>query len=949
MALSRIQPHDLHKFRYQLALCNYGRKTLCDVFEWSYQGTYPVKTYLFSRPGYSNTKFKKVYNESQRVKLQTAVATDVQEFDISLLYALLQHVCGLADSNDPAWTNTTQQPSPLEHLLYLLKQLRNQLAHDNQQFTEQILSVKLTELKKLLQTVYRTAAKRFRKRAYLQAKLSEINNYFTGIREKIRESLHVTDFAQFLQLQQELQIFRTEITALVKQEGKTELTTLYEKLCELDPAPWLYLGIRFKPSITFVKLIIEDDKSVSCRPSQLQQARKVEVEDILEVKRDDGTLPDIIILTGEGGIGKTTLSQYTVEKWFNDPQALQHLGDVDLLLYSQCRGSNVSSFEQLLDNLLHSTYIKSNVSFQCCKEIILGLNILVIIDGYDEHNDDSKKMVRDVVNLAGSNMRVVITTRPNSQKELTALIPSGKRILQLVVKGISPAQHPSFVSNMIDLLVKDVSQRDSCKSSLKEKLIVLRPEFGVHLSNPLTLTLITLLWVECPDKVNSLTTHTELYHNLTELITSNLVHRLEGKGFTDVTDNCASFLACHDDLALRSIKRREYELKDDTVRTLKQKCSDLGLPYTDVLSTYYSMKWTRQNLNLVEVWSYQHLRFQEHGAGRSVVKKLQTLAQGSQAAGSKDLEAGENVIKHILTQDCEQCGTDWYKTNTSYFSLLFNVTGILALSDEQMLVKHASEIVEMMIDDDTDESTGNNDDSEKSDDDDNNDDSENNSEHDSNPPSIGNADDDNDSDDDKHSNGSDDSDVNQCGETGDSDTENGFPIPTDDLFRLVVESKSNTALTNVVSQLLHKGDWMVEGAGLTALPDVLAVAEPREVQVSTDLDPDFTPGIQEALRLLSNKTFPLELQLKYHYWIKSSGISDCYLEAVLSGGTSGLRQFMGKLTQHAIPQLPNCLEWLDLRCTPEALPALAATLPTLTQLQNLSNYLWFPFFFFFKL
>lgn len=915
---------------------------MCDVFLTSYKGSYPIKTYLLNQLGYSEKKFKKEFNLSQQSRLESCTAADVVTFDISLLFALLQRTCGLAKRDDPQWTKAAPNPSSLEHLIYCLKELRNNLAHEKRQFTEYDLITSLTHLQNLITDIYHEAVSRLKlPPSSFDTRLGEVYENFKALKsEKV----------VLKELVQQIQVLMQELVIQIKHEGRVELCTIYKDLCMIEPAAWLCLQVRYKPSLAFITLLLQENKEVSGRPSQKHHIHKVEVDNILKETLDDGSLPNIIILSGEGGIGKTTLVYYLIEKYY-DPQAPNHLSDVDIVLYSQCRGSTMSSFDQLLENLLHNTFVNCNINFKDFKDLILGLQVLIIIDGFDESREEAKKMVTSILSLAQSNVQVLLTTRPTGEEQLTALIPQGKRALHLLITGIPQDKQTVFINKMLDNYGLPEDQKDKVKTNLHNKIVQLRAELGEQLNNPLILTLLTVLCVECPDKVNTpTTTITTLFFQIRKYMESYLKRRLLPRDC--VQEKISSFMECYDDTAYETLRRKEFEMSEETVKILKQKCVKLELPHQDVLSTFLVMRRTRCDLSITNTWSYQHLRQQEFAASMSVVRKLKNLDEEShttihtpspQPASAvvghinitkqmksdispkgrstvpqmvtklghtlisltKQLTSGrdhqpqsnasngdarnntgrdfnpysdnttecsgaelkDNMISQILSMGSQASGVVWSWEDSTYQAVLLHITGILAVSHQHLLHKHAHEIIQL----------------------------------------IGSA----------------------------------HFINVDVYLQHVAESESNREVTKEVVQVLsvHTA-WWSNGLHWSVLPPILReVHGPQEIIMDMYTDPVFSPGMVEALRALSCKDLYLKLRFYHHYFGESvGGEDDAHLIAIMSGQNCTLMEIKGCLSQSCIALLPTTLCKLCIRCLTHDLPTLAATLPNLRNLCHLGNY-----------
>lgn len=669
--LTGILPDDLHKLRYQCVVNKEGQKLFYKVFTWSYLGgNLSVKEYLSTIPNYTNDLYKKQFNAHQRTKLNAGIPTS--SFDISLLYKLLCHVCNL--QKDKAWSSEDPAGPTLENLIYKVKEHRNLLAHEDLQMNEQQLQLKLNELQLLYKRVICEAGIRFSKPASETNRIIiKINNNINGFCKKIREPFGPNDIALY---QQEVKEFREQLESIIKQAAREEVEQLYADTCNVHLVPWLLVDYQIKPIQIFTRFVINED-ATSHSFAEEEQSREISVNNILEVKRDH-KLPEVLILTGEGGMGKTTFLKYLTEVWITDPEMIPGLDKVELLLYIECRHPAIRTFDQLLKHTLHATSRNVNVEFEIIREAILHMQLLILVDGFDEVNEASGNLIREVLNLPRHTTRIIFTTRPDSTNTLTKLIPQSKRRVNLVMNGITPDHHQQFVEKLCCSLISE-ERWSHIRVQLKETFSVLKQQLGMHLNNPLTLTLVTLLFLKDQNTFNMLTTATDLYDELRKLLTEKLTERLSKYTFdSELEFKCYQFLEYSDALAFRAMKRQEYELQSETVKNLKEKCSNLGLRHTEVLSAYFTTRRSRQGLVPCLYYTYHHLKLQEFSVAKHLLKEITQCTNP------------EENIKNFLIE-----GEMW-KKEKRFQNVLVHLTSLLAKTCPDTLARYATFIIDMV-------------------------------------------------------------------------------------------------------------------------------------------------------------------------------------------------------------------------------------------------------------
>nr|XP_045587086.1 uncharacterized protein LOC123749017 [Procambarus clarkii] len=883
-----IQPEDVNRLRYGLAVTKAGRDALASVFMWSYRGTFPVVTYLTQDLGYTNVQYRRVFDDHQRDKLEAS--SDAATFDITLLYKLLQHVCGLAEMNDPTWTIPGPQGPSLEHLIYSLKQHRNTLAHDNVGMSEQDLTSTLTELSDLLAKMLAEAGVRCGTNSQdVDHVTRDVTKYIGGLLAKVREPLDPSDVAYLPQLRQEIKMFKSHITEEVKQMSKEELTDGYKLLYQIVPAPWLLLNINYNPSLAFTRLRLLEDPVIGARPSHAAKGQDINYEDILSMRREDGRVPQCVLLTGEGGMGKTTLLKLILEKWVEDPDAIRQLGTVDLVFYVQCRDSHLNTFDDLLRQLLPLALSDSGADFQLFKEIILSLNILVLIDGYDEVNDHSRRLVEELLHLPGKDVRLVITTRPGWDQQLSQLVPHTRPRCNILVLGITPERRVEFAERTIKVLVEEESQRSVITGRFTQRLEQMSQFLGEYLNTPLTLTLLALLCVEAPEEFNNLTTNTQVYEKIHDFITNKLVSRLTDKHVTEPKGKCdknvRKFLRFLEEISLRGIQRQEYDLWSETEAEIREKCDTLGLPQEEVLSNYFTRTSYRRGLNVVWVFGYFHPRYQEYCASRRLVDLLLKAEQDRGDPASHRVSGERSTIIDLLVDVVRKekrslgdhlRGSKFdisdvlqeFRERHRWQNILLSTTGVLcARGVEHKFITHIIDLCKMVT------------------------------------------------------------------------------RSTDELLKHVAESRGSEHVIQAVCEKLRTEHvWGIESVdSWVVLPLVLKKVTPKNIYLNIN-DPSQLKQRLSTLSVLAKMKVTISLDLGYSLYSKERSVisKQCLERLTAPGSKCTLEEFVGVLSEAAIPLLPHTLERLTLYLTLQQLPVLIRHLPHLPHLQTLGKYSYFP-------
>ncbi|ROT77930.1 hypothetical protein C7M84_003371 [Penaeus vannamei] len=713
---TRLTRGAVNGFRLQVAVGTAGRAVLAQAAQWLYRGGPCVKAYFLGL-GHQEAEYRRVFNSEQRAILESGAP--FEDYGLPLLFLVLQRVCGLAGPGDPAWA-CPPAGQPLEHLLHKLSQKQISIARseDVQLMSDQKLKRELGRLRRLLSRILRLAGSRCGIPPHvLRDEVWQVKQDLQDLTKKVREPLQSFEMNNLPQLQQEIQVFRETLWRNVQERSRQELRDLYPQLWDVALAHWLYPELTVRPSMNFTNLLILENTA----HSQEQSFRDLSLEDILQIALPNGSLPEVILISGEGGIGKTTLLKYMLEMWVRDPLQIKGLQDVSPLLYLQLRGSTISSWKDLLKNVLCDTFQESGLACDFFVDLFREMQVVVLLDGYDEVTEEAQKLVTDLATHQGS-VRVVITTRPSCLKELSKIV-NKKQVMHIEIRGIRQEDRPHFVESTLAALVQD----PLCRSAMEEKVTKRLQQLAlakVDLAVPLTLVLLIMREVEAPGRSSY-----SIYEDLTNLMAGKIEERLVVKGIDEADDKIKDYHEFQKAVALRCLKKHEHDLLPETVEALIAKCNVLDLPYMEILSGFLISKKCRQGLFVVQVWSFPHNRFQEHWASSHIATQLSKMSRSlpdmtglldfafltdvekKKKLGMPGLPTEEEVVTFMFTKNpILQVYVDnieeakelvWRNIGGDISALLmeivFNIARIFSSSRENLLDKFASAIISFIL------------------------------------------------------------------------------------------------------------------------------------------------------------------------------------------------------------------------------------------------------------
>ncbi|CAL4085885.1 unnamed protein product [Meganyctiphanes norvegica] len=597
-----------------------------------------VEDYCKNVLNYSNKQFNSAFNSDER-NLLSDPFWDPFEQDVTFLYKLLQKVCGLANPNDSEWIT----PGTLEYNLKVIKGKRNYLSHEAVTVTPQELHKIFDVLKYSFESAFQSIE--FITKQPATADLDKVIdnlNYILNSQACIPQT--------WVDCEKLLKEAREERALFVFKRSKIELKQYYlHRLKSASPITWL--SNHFSQDFMIVDDIFTDLEI-------LQTHVPVILENLLSLGR-------AVVIQGQPGVGKTTVVKYMAGKWPYSSENLHDSSDIisfdfseikntDVLIVMQCRYILCNNITQYLKEDLLKDSLKDVAYDEVIPILNIG-NIIVIVDGWDEAKPDAKRVIYEALQKLSS-AQFLFTSRPEFTSDLKKNISDYSQIThiaQVKIVGFSADSRWKYVKKVFTSLKSKqkclslLSNKDKGDTKIKVQALVTYNTTGLSTSTsltashpvignsdeeqflkfieekedilgnmtyvPLTIALLIVVWNDDRESISSVSSTTELFVKLIDLINKNLVERLSKKSANNSYNlhrECRKWLT--NELgreAWIALKQNLTCLPNTSKEKLEEFCDEKELDILEMFSTFL----ISDSSGLIEeyIWSFNHKSVQE--------------------------------------------------------------------------------------------------------------------------------------------------------------------------------------------------------------------------------------------------------------------------------------------------------------------------------------------------
>ncbi|XP_064111455.1 uncharacterized protein LOC135218946 [Macrobrachium nipponense] len=293
----------IHTYRYEDIVKEQGRDVMAMILQ--------VILEESSQKSSTQEKLKDIgiYSKlDKNVRLKIDASQPLDEQDITFLFSII-------------FTYLKVRPldPKLMDLLREVKFQRNEVSHEYHELTKSELETKVTALHQLLAEALNEAEKLYpgdsaRSTKFNDMRLKVDQSISEILETKVRESLDPSNPEDYKIQREEHKDFWSQSEADIQCEAKDSLLKDWGTRYRISLMGWLAQSQLTKPSNIAVSLKMETEKVLHNLLPVSEEISFIQ-NDIIGLKDKKGNNPEAVLISGEAGMGKTTLLRLIGEKW----------------------------------------------------------------------------------------------------------------------------------------------------------------------------------------------------------------------------------------------------------------------------------------------------------------------------------------------------------------------------------------------------------------------------------------------------------------------------------------------------------------------------------------------------------------------------------------------------------------------------------------------------------
>nr|XP_053643316.1 uncharacterized protein LOC128696202 [Cherax quadricarinatus] len=630
-----ITKEENNGFGIMKALSECGRGVLHHTFCWGTPDkpdTTRLDHYLSNLKQTSSANYLKLNSKERRFnKTQKKLinrSPNGREFDVPLLCRSIKLACeNVAPLSDPIWITESKE---MEYYITAINNMRNDAVHGPLAVTDEDYFEKMRKLRELLTGCLTTSGERY------ERDQDEVNKEIQQMNDKLDDIMN-----EILGEEDIMKYCSDDIKQIIMKDSYDKLEKILREIININPVSFINDNFQLKVDKIFVDIEVKQGRRRGKNEHKdyrdllsLVQTTSV-ASSVSSGTQQQGSCvrPQILLLEGVAGSGKTTLVKLITEEWIQGGQGnMKGLDNYDLLLWVQCRDNTINSYHHLLEKLLPDVSAKFR---NILPKIIKLCKVIILVDGLDELNNNSRTLVKSLLlEFQNSvNTTFVCTTRPEVVEMFRLTIPEAYGVTNAELRGINKDRLEEFVRQ----IHQEIINLTNSNRNTDELVNKVRKVAGLHdhLRLPMNLTFFIYILDQEPDKSNITITQTELYHKVHHMCQSKLLERLTNCSEMKVMNESTLQKSVQEILkiiyatSLESLSRDQLSLEEETVDELISACNKHDIPYHEMMSAFFSLKPILTWQGIEECYSAPHKGIQDYFSALHIVMTLKHQLQSS--------------------------------------------------------------------------------------------------------------------------------------------------------------------------------------------------------------------------------------------------------------------------------------------------------------------------------
>ncbi|XP_018009010.1 uncharacterized protein LOC108666611 [Hyalella azteca] len=335
----------------------------------------------------------------------------------------------------------------------------------------------------------------------------------------------------------------------------------------------------------------------------------------------------IALVSGVVGAGKTTLLMYLMLQ-FSGPQSAvpDYLQCFKIVVFIQCRDRDNKNLEEVVKG--HFGVLCKEMTAEDILLTLQQLPVLFLVDGFDEHNEVSMAVLRELLDKTWhQDSRILITTCPQAIEDLKYLLRKKCKVSEVYnILQISELQKQlDFIEKYGEHLTKS---RDAALA-MRERFSKLNPEVQSLFTEPILLLYFCSIFKKTPEKIDQWSRLNDLSMERFELQKIVMKAKLSDKGVLDPDLLIDELLRVIGKWALEFLASNHVTFTSSDVLTLKQQCRDIIKDHSSIIEVgtemfLNAMLVVEKSLSgsKVTTYSFPHKSVQETAAANYVARQM---------------------------------------------------------------------------------------------------------------------------------------------------------------------------------------------------------------------------------------------------------------------------------------------------------------------------------------